>query len=238
MNNSKNGSLIVAGLHIGNIKDIPTRTIEALKECDLIVSEHAEMMEKYFTHIGIEYNGSLYNYLPELEDRDKRIQFICSEINNGKKVLLICSEGMPLIHDPGYEIVRDATSAGLQVTVIPGPSAPIAALSVSGLDSWRFSFESDIETDKDKRKEQFQKVKNYDKTLIYFDKDWQLLNSLEDIADIFGKYRQICICINLTLPDEFIFRGLCYEALDFFQKNPIKIKENEKNKIVVLISQG
>lgn len=231
------GILIVAGLHIGNMEDIPVRTIRALINSDLIVSEHAEMMEKYLDHIGIAYKKPLYNYLPELEDRDQRVNFICNEIKFGKKVLLISSEGMPLIHDPGYEIVRAVSDNNLPITVIPGPSAPIAALAVSGLDSWRFSFESDISLNKEEREKQFKDIVNTDKTVIYFEKDWQLVDSLKEIARICGNYRQVCICINLTLPDEFIFRGSVKDCIDFFENNPRVSEEQEKNKIVLLVSQ-
>ena len=238
MEQKSSGVLIVAGLDIGNLEDIPVRTKRALKEADFIVAEHASLMEKHLKSNNIEYSVSMYNYLPDLIDRNERIEYVCKQIESGKKVLLISSEGMPLIHDPGYEIVKEVRKKQLNISVIPGPSAPIAALAVSGLDTWKFIFESDVPENKEQRINQFKEINFVNKTVIYFEKDWQLLDSLKDLADVAGKNRQISICINLTMKDEFIYRGSVIDAINFFNKNLKISNQQEQNKIVLIISQG
>ena len=237
MDKKNNGILIVAGLDIGNKLDIPKRTLDALLSSDLIVAEHAEIMELNLNRQNIPFNGKMYNYLPDLPDRDQRIKFVTSEVYNGKKVLLITGEGMPLIHDPGYEIVKDIRDNQLPITVIPGPSAVIAALAVSGADTWRFSFESDVPIEFSERDYAFRKACSQDKTVLFFEKDWQLLSSLKHLGNIGGYSRKIAICINLTFSDELIFRGTIKEAIDFFVANPRISPQEEQNKIVLVISQ-
>lgn len=237
MDKKNNGILIVAGLDIGNKLDIPQRTLNALMSSDLIVAEHAEIMELNLTRQNIKFIGKMYNYLPDLTDREERIDFIVKEIESGKKVLLITGEGMPLIHDPGYEIVKRVRDMNLPITVIPGPSAVIAALAVSGADSWRFAFESDVPIDFTERDYVFRKACNQDKTVIFFEKDWQLISSLKHLGNIGGYARKIAVCINLTFPDELIIRGNIKTVIEYFINNPRVSEQEEQNKIVLVISQ-
>lgn len=236
MEQKNKGKLIVAGLDIGNKKDIPQRTLDALISSDFIVAEHAQSMESNLTRMNIQYSSPMYNYLPDLEDREERILFICNKIQNGETILLISSEGMPLIHDPGYEIVNRVRKLNLPITVIPGPSAPIAALAMSGIDSWKFSFESDVPNNRDERIKSFSAILNNDKTFIYFEKDWQLLDSLDDLRSVVGNKRPIAICINITMEDEFIFRGNVEEAIQYFSNNPRVSDMEEQNKIVLVVA--
>lgn len=231
-----NGVLVVAGLDIGNKEDIPNRTIKFLLEADFIVAEHASIMEENLKRKGIAFDKKMYNYLPDLPDREDRINFICNKIVNGEKVLLITGEGMPLIHDPGYEIVERARSLNLPVTVVPGPSAPIAALAISGIDSWRFTFESDVPTNKEERIKSFNKILDRDKTTIYFEKDWQLVESLKDLLEVVGPSRPVAVCVNLTMKDEFMFRGNVKDAVKYFQENVLYNSQEEANKIVVVVA--
>ena len=233
-----NGILIVAGLDIGNTKDIPRRSLDALENSDFIVAEHAKIMEQHLSRLGIKYKGPMYNYLPELEDRDARIDHICSRIESGDAVLLISSEGMPLIHDPGYEIVREVRKRNLPISVIPGPSAPIAALAVSGLDTWRFVFESDVPTDFDEREKVFKSVAESNKTVIFFEKDWQLVDSLSHLGKIAGYGKPVAVCINLTMPDETIVRGSVQKVMDHFKQNPMVSDQEEHIKVILLVGHG
>jgi 16S rRNA (cytidine1402-2'-O)-methyltransferase len=232
-----NGKLIVAGLDIGNKLDIPKRTLDAVATADFIVAEHAELMEMHFTRLEIPFSVKMYNYLPDLPDREERINFILNKIKDGNTTVLISSEGMPLIHDPGYEIVKRVRDENLPITVIPGPSAVIAALAISGADSWRFSFESDVPTDFATRNHVFYKICKEDKTVIFFEKDWQLLSSLQHLGNVGGYSRKIAICINLTFPDELVFRGTVAEAIEYFSINPRISPQEEQNKIVLIITQ-
>lgn len=232
------GRLVVAGLDIGNSEDIPKRTLQALQESDFIVAEHAALMEQTLDRLGIKYVGPMYNYLPELEDRDERIHNICKKIESGLQVLLISSEGMPLIHDPGYEIVLEVRNRNLPISVIPGPSAPIAALAVSGLDSWRFVFESDVPTDFTEREKIFKEISSSNKTVIFFEKDWQLVDSLDHLGKISGYGKPVAVCINLTMPNETIVRGSIRSVMDHFVKNPMVSPQEEEIKVILLVGNG
>lgn len=237
MDKKNNGILVVAGLDIGNILDIPKRTLNELSSADFIVAEHAGLMEMHLKRLDIPFSVPMYNYLPDLEDREDRIEFIINKIKDGKRTLLISSEGMPLIHDPGYEIVKRVRDENLPITVIPGPSAVIAALAISGADTWRFSFESDVPTEFSERDYSFRKACNQDKTVLFFEKDWQLLSSLKHLGNIGGYSRKIAVCINLTFPDELVFRGTVRDTIDFFSANPRVSPQEEQNKIVLVITQ-
>lgn len=237
MDKKNNGILIVAGLDIGNTLDIPKRTLMELSSADFIVAEHASLMEMHLKRLDITFAVPMYNYLPDLEDREDRINFIIDKIKDGNRTLLISSEGMPLIHDPGYEIVKRVRDENLPITVIPGPSAVIAALAISGADTWRFSFESDVPTEFSERDYTFRKACSQDKTVLFFEKDWQLLSSLKHLGNVGGYSRKVAICINLTFPDELVFRGTVKEAIDFFIANPRISPQEEQNKIVLVVTQ-
>lgn len=232
------GLLVVAGLDIGNSQDIPRRTLAALESSDFIVAEHAKMMEQALDRLSIKYASPMYNYLPELPDRDERIENICKRIESGEKVLLISSEGMPLIHDPGYEIVREVRKRNLPISVIPGPSAPIAALAVSGLDTWRFVFESDVPTDFEERDKVFKVAASSNKTVIFFEKDWQLVDSLDHLGKIAGYGKPVAVCINLTMPNETIIRGSVQKVIKHFKEFPMVSEQEEEIKVILLVGHG
>jgi 16S rRNA (cytidine1402-2'-O)-methyltransferase len=238
MESKSSGKLIVAGLDIGNAEDVPKRTIYALEHSDFIVAEHAKIMEESLDRRGIKYVSPMYNYLPELEDRNERIDHICNRIESGETVLLISSEGMPLIHDPGYEIVLEVRKRNLPISVIPGPSAPIAALAVSGLDTWRFVFESDVPTDFDEREKVFKSVVSSNKTAIFFEKDWQLVDSLDHLGKVAGFGKPVAVCINLTMPDETIVRGSVQKVMNHFKNNPMVSEQEEEIKVILLVGHG
>jgi 16S rRNA (cytidine1402-2'-O)-methyltransferase len=238
MESKSSGKLIVAGLDIGNSEDVPKRTIRALENSDFVVAEHAKIMAESLDRRGIKYVSPMYNYLPELEDRNERIEHICKRIVSGETVLLISSEGMPLIHDPGYEIVLEVRKRNLPISVIPGPSAPIAALAVSGLDTWRFVFESDVPTDFDEREKVFKSVASSNKTAIFFEKDWQLVDSLDHLGKIAGFGKPVAVCINLTMPDETIVRGSVQKVMNHFKNNPMVSEQEEEIKVILLVGHG
>jgi 16S rRNA (cytidine1402-2'-O)-methyltransferase len=238
MESKNSGKLIVAGLDIGDPRDIPRRTILALETSDFIVAEHAALMEEHLDRLNLKYVSPMYNYLPDLEDRNERINNICNRIESGETVLLISSEGMPLIHDPGYEVVLEVRRRNLPISVIPGPSAPIAALAVSGLDSWRFVFESDVPTDFDERDKAFKSAALSNKTVIFFEKDWQLVDSLDHLGKVAGFGRPVAVCINLTMPNETIVRGSVQKVMNHFIKSPMVSEQEEEIKVILLVGHG
>ena len=153
-----NGRLIVAGVGIGNWSDTPQRTIlELSNPNNIMISENAEGTVRDFKQNGISVTTKQYTYLPHFENgvhvNASEIDSFVKMIENGETLVLVSSEGMPLIHDPGYELVREVRERNLPITVIPGPCAITSALNVSGIDSWKYVFESDIPTNKKERLE-------------------------------------------------------------------------------------
>lgn len=235
------GKLIVAGLDIGNPLDIPQRTIALISDSDnIIVSEKIENTIYHFASLGIEIKSQMIEYLPNYVNgvnlNNHVVGEICDAIVLGKTVVLISTEGMPLIHDPGYEIVLEARRRNLLVSVIPGPSAPIAALNVAGLDSWKFVFDSDIPTSGIQRSKLFSDISNRDITTILFEKDYLLLESLENMLSFIEPSRPIAICIDITMPTEKIIRLSLKDAHRWWFENKIIGDYEEQVKIVLVIS--
>jgi 16S rRNA (cytidine1402-2'-O)-methyltransferase len=155
------------------------------------------------------------------------------EAKNGKTILLLVCEGMPSVSDPGLELSRRAREEEIEVTCIPGPSAILAALSLSGIDSNRFLLEPEVFEFKEERIRNFNTVKDYMQTLIYIvnrnseaarykdgtlNKNF-LVESLEDMVDIFGPKRPAALCFDITMKSELIIRKSLSECLEWARNN-------------------
>lgn len=236
------GKLIVAGVSIGQIHDVPLRTIWALKDAEYIITESIPATKHLMELLNIKTNAEMIEYLPWFDEpgvnkNQHIVEDIVDKLKNGSNMVLVSTEGMPLIHDPGYEILLEVRRYNLPVTVIPGPSAPIAALNVSGLDSWKFNFESDMPIDKIEKQDALRKVKQADRTSIFFEKDHNLLDTLINSVSLISPIRPACVCINLTMKDEQVIRGTLQELLDWFSNNDF-IGEYEEQKRMVLLIAG
>ena len=196
------GKLIVGGYNIGNFKDTPQRTKEYIYSSDVIVAEHAEFFDYFLDVKNKKTNAEVINYLPEMINKKEIIEKVISDIIDGKNVLLLAQEGMPLIHDPGFEIVKSVVEKNLKITVIPGPTAPVSALCISGFATDRFIFNSDIPEDSTKALEIFSELKNESRSVIFFDKIINFKRNILLLAKEIGGQRRICVCINLTKEDE------------------------------------
>jgi 16S rRNA (cytidine1402-2'-O)-methyltransferase len=234
------GQLVVAGVSIGNFDDTPKRTIELI--CDqnnVLVSESEKTTLYSFAQHGHKITSDRYTYLPHYENGIHMnmdiINQIVKRIEDDKTVILVSTEGMPLIHDPGYEIVREVRKRNLKITVIPGPCAVTSALNVSGIDTWRYVFESDMPENKQDRTIIFNEIKTRDKTTVFFEKDYNLLDSIIDLASIVEPTRPVCLCIDLTYPTERVIRGNLEYLLNWCKTNSYMGDYPEQVKMALVI---
>jgi 16S rRNA (cytidine1402-2'-O)-methyltransferase len=234
------GKLVVAGVSIGNFQDTPKRTIDLLCDPDVVmVSENDKHTMYNFGHFGHTVTKDRYTYLPHYENgvhmNKGIIDEIVKRIEDGKTVVLVSSEGMPLIHDPGYELLREVRNKNLPVSVIPGPCAVTSALNVSGIDSWKYIFESDIPTNHEERIKIFTELKTREKTTVFFEKDFNLLDSITDLYNTLEKTRPVCLCIDLTSPTEQVIRGDIEYLLNWCKTNNYMGMHEEEVKMALVV---
>lgn len=229
------GKLIVGGYNIGNFKDTPQRTIEAIDSSDVIIAEHAEFFDYFLDIRNKKTNAEIINYLPEISNRKEIIEKVINDIIEGKNVLLLAQEGMPLIHDPGFEIVKSVVEKNLKITVIPGPTAPVAALCISGFSSDRFIFNSDIPEDSTKVLEIFSDLKNESRPVIFFDKIINFKRNLLLLAKQIGGQRRICVCINLTKEDERVITTQINDMIEWTNSSGFEEIKLRDSKITLVV---
>ena len=181
----QDGGLTLIATPIGNLGDITARALEGLKEADLIACEDSRVTARLLQHAGIEKPLLPYHDHNAEAMRPK----ILARIAAGERVALVSDAGTPLISDPGYKLVQAAVAAGLAVTMLPGPSAPIMALALSGLPSDRFLFGGFLPPKAKARREAISEAARAPVTLIFFETAPRLVESLRDLAAVLGDRR-------------------------------------------------
>ncbi len=202
------GKIYVVATPIGNMKDITLRAIDVLKEVDLILCEDTRRTRPLLTHYGISNELLSYNEHNERE----RIPKIIELLESGHDIALVSDAGTPGISDPGYRLVREARIRGVNVVPVPGPSAVIAALSVSGLPTDRFVFEGFLPRKKNRRLKRLEFLKNEDRTIIIYESVHRIERTLHEILDIMGD-REVALCRELTKLHEEVKFGKLSEIL-------------------------
>lgn len=211
------GKLFVVGTPIGNLGDFSPRAIQTLQDVDLIASEDTRVTLKLLNYFDIK--NSLVSY-HDHNIREKG-EAIVNEILGGKNVAIVTDAGMPCISDPGEDLVRLCAEAGIKVEVVPGPSAVISALAISGLITSRFSFEGFLSTSKKSRTEHLESLVSYPNTLIFYEAPHKLVATLKDFLKYFGD-RKISLARELTKIHEEVFRTTVSEALEFYEHHTPK----------------
>ncbi len=199
---------LAAGLHvvatpIGNLRDITLRALEVLAAADVIACEDTRVTRKLVDHYGIVTPLTSYHEHNAAEARPK----LLARLGAGATVALVSDAGTPLVSDPGFKLVRAAREAGHSVTVLPGPSAPLAALVVSGLPADRFSFEGFLPPKAGARRARIAELARLPATLLLFESGPRLAVALADLASGLGP-REAAICRELTKLHEEVRRGL------------------------------
>jgi len=200
--NPTNGVLYIVSTPIGNREDITLRALRILKEVDLIAAEDTRHTGLLLRHFGIQTPLSSYFEGNELRKRD----LILSRLKQGDRVALVSDAGTPGISDPGFRLIQLAIENQIPVVPIPGPSAVIAALSVSGLPTDAFFFKGFLPHKSTKRRGLLEQLKESRETLIFYESPHRIIEALKDILDILGN-REIVLARELTKIYEEVLRG-------------------------------
>lgn len=214
----KNGLYIVA-TPIGNLGDISSRALEVLKEADIIACEDTRVTKKLFSLLGI----SLHKTFITLHDHneDEQAQKIIDYVLSGQSVAQVSDAGSPLISDPGYKLIKKCKEAGIYITTLPGCCALISALQLSGLPTNKFMFVGFIPNKDKARTDLFNKYKNLDATLIFYETAPRLLKTLGVAKEIFGN-REMSVAREISKVYEECQTALVEDLIDFYTQNPPK----------------
>jgi 16S rRNA (cytidine1402-2'-O)-methyltransferase len=211
------GKLYLVPTPIGNLEDMTFRAIRILKEVDLILVEDTRVSSRLLNHYNIENRLLSHHKFNE----HKTIVSITQKILAGSSVALISDAGTPAISDPGFLLVRKCVSEGIEVECLPGATALIPALAVSGLPSDKFTFEGFLPQKKGRQKI-LTELENESRTMIFYESPFRLLKTLEQMSTHFGDGRLCCVCRELSKLYEEIFRGTLSDAFTHFSNKTIK----------------
>ena len=209
--------LILIPTPIGNLDDITLRAIECIKDADLILCEDTRRSLKLMNHLEIKKPLKSFHKFNE----HSMVEKIIFEIQSGIKVGLISDAGTPSISDPGYLIVKMCIDNNIDVECLPGPTALIPALAISGLPSERFTFEGFLPVKKG-RKTRLQELSLEKRTMIFYESPYKLYKTLKDFYDFFGPEREISISKELTKIFENTKRGKIKDFLDSYENKKLK----------------
>lgn len=211
------GTLYLVGTPIGNLEDMTFRAIRILKEVDLIAAEDTRNSIKLLNHFEIKTKMTSYHEFNKIEKAYELVNLLKA----GSDIALITDAGMPGISDPGEELVAICMEEGVSVTVVPGPSAVVSALSLSGQKTRRFSFEAFLPKDKEKRKAVLEELKKDTRTIIIYEAPHHLKKTLQELRDALGD-RSISIVKEITKLHENVFKTTLEEAVIYYEENEPK----------------
>ncbi len=211
------GTLYVVGTPIGNLSDMTFRAVETLKSVDFIACEDTRVSSKLLNHFEIKKPlVSYYEHNSKASGEN-----IVSRLISGESCAVVTDAGMPCISDPGEELVKLCYENNISVAVVPGPSAVVSALAISGLSTSRFSFEGFLSTAKKSRFEHLAQAARDTHTLIFYEAPHKLVSTLKDMLEFFGD-RKISLCRELTKLHETVFRTTLKQALAYYEGNKPK----------------
>ena len=213
------GKIYLVATPIGNLSDISMRAIETLKNADIIACEDTRNTIRLLNHFEIK--GHLTSY-HEYNKIDKAYE-LCEKVKEGKNIAFVSDAGMPAISDPGYELVDIAYKEGLEVTVVPGASAVVSALAISGISSRRFAFEGFLPADKNEKKEILTELSQESRTLILYEAPHRLLKTLKELFEYMGD-RNIAIVREITKLHEEVLRGKLADIIADYESEKIAIR--------------
>ncbi len=199
------GTLVLAGTPIGDVADAPPRLAEELAGADVIAAEDTRRMRRLTQALGVTPRGRVVSYFEGNESA--RTPELVEELLGGARVLLVTDAGMPSVSDPGYRLVAAAVEKDVKVTAVPGPSAVLTALALSGLPVDRFCFEGFLPRKAGERLSRLREVEGERRTLVYFEAPHRLDDTLAAMAEVFGPERRAAVCRELTKTYEEVKRG-------------------------------
>jgi len=205
------GQLILAATPLGNILDASPRLKETLEQADLIAAEDTRRAKRLFADLNLDIKAPVISLFEENEI--EKIPDIIEKLKNGSKVVVISDAGTPAISDPGYRLVNKVIEENISITVIPGPSAVLSALILSGLPTDRFSFEGFIARKGKERTEILNNLNTQSRTMIIFESPRRTLQTLQDIQEIVGNERKAAVVREISKTYEEVIRGSLKELV-------------------------
>ncbi|MFL9658181.1 16S rRNA (cytidine(1402)-2'-O)-methyltransferase [Streptomyces sp. PB17] len=199
------GTLVLAGTPIGDVQDAPPRLAAELAGADVVAAEDTRRLRRLTQALGVAPAGRVVSYFEGNESA--RTPELVEELAGGARVLLVTDAGMPSVSDPGYRLVAAAVERGVRVTAVPGPSAVLTALALSGLPVDRFCFEGFLPRKAGERLTRLREVAGERRTLVYFEAPHRLDDTLAAMAEVFGTDRRAAVCRELTKTYEEVKRG-------------------------------
>ena len=199
----KEGKLAVCATPIGNLEDASPRLARTLAEADLVACEDTRQTRKLLTHLGVTTRMTSYHEVGEKE----RAEELAERVAGGLRLALVTDAGMPAVSDPGYHLIGACLERGVPVEVVPGPSAAMAALVVSGLPTDRFCFEGFLPRRRGQRDRRLAELAAEPRTMVFFEAPHRVLATLEAMAAAFGPDRTVAAVRELTKVHEQVLRG-------------------------------
>jgi 16S rRNA (cytidine1402-2'-O)-methyltransferase len=218
--------LILAATPIGNLSDASPRLVEHLVGSRFIAAEDTRTLFKLAQALGVKVNAKLFS-LHDHNERERLEQLV--EVAREHDLLVVSDAGMPTVSDPGFNLVRACAEAGVDVTIVPGPSAVLSALAVSGLPTDRFTFEGFMPRKDGERRTLFEELLRERRTMIFFESPHRLFDSLQVAAEVFGADRKASVSRELTKKFEHTERGTLAELAEWAKSDP-------KGEFVVVIA--
>lgn len=205
--------LFIVSTPIGNLKDITLRAIETLKGIDLIAAEDTRHTKILLDHYNIKTPTTSYFE----HNQFKKGDFLLSKLKQGQKIALTTDAGTPGISDPGYHLIKLARENDIPITIIPGPTALIAALSLSGLPAHAFIFEGFLPVKSAARRKKLLEFKNETRTVIFYESPHRILKTLKDIEEVLNN-PTVCLARELTKKFEELQKAPASELLEVYSK--------------------
>jgi 16S rRNA (cytidine1402-2'-O)-methyltransferase len=199
------GRLVLGGAPLGQPGDVGPRLREVLATADVLAVEDTRRLHRLAADLGVTFTGRVVSFYESVEQA--RLPGLVAAMREGATVLLLTDAGMPSVSDPGYTLVRAAVDAGIHVTSVPGPSAVVTALAVSGLPVDRFCFEGFLPRKGGERRAVLAALAAEPRTMVFYESPHRLADALSDAATAFGGDRPAAVCRELTKTHEEVRRG-------------------------------
>ncbi|TDE94305.1 16S rRNA (cytidine(1402)-2'-O)-methyltransferase [Occultella glacieicola] len=197
--------IVLAATPIGDTGDAPPRLVELLRRADLIAAEDTRRLRALAARLDVTLTSKVISYHEHNES--ERAQVLVAAAQEGDTVLVVSDAGMPGVSDPGFRVVRAAADAGVRVTAVPGPSAVLTAIALSGLASDRFTFEGFVARRPGERARALAALADEPRTMVFFESPHRIADTLAAMADAFGADRAAAVCRELTKTYEQVRRG-------------------------------
>jgi 16S rRNA (cytidine1402-2'-O)-methyltransferase len=214
------GRIVLAATPIGNTGDASARLVELLATADIVAAEDTRRLHRLVQSLGVTVAGRIISY-HEHNEAAKTAELL-DQVRAGRTLVMVTDAGMPAVSDPGFRLVEGAVAAGLTVTAVPGPSAVLTALALSGLPTDRFCFEGFLPRKAGERASRLADLAGERRTMVFFEAPHRLEAMLRALRERFGPDRRVAVCRELTKTYEEVIRGSLSELLQWAEASEVR----------------